>query len=268
MPVSNDAWMKIFEDYLMQHDFGSCPAKLTANMIKDSTQHFQKTSDREVRLIAKMDSREDLPQVLRDKGLFVLPTKNGEYILVKGEGFYDLQPVSEIEPFTSTLGFELKSAKVGTSEMQHLDFAFNTGLLNHFLELSEPLFLQIRGRKYTPEFSFRVGRFHITAASVQTEVDAGYEGRDFLVLVEAKGSSQNNFIIRQLYYPFRQWYINTQKEVRTLFFSFNSKTQTQSFWEYEFIDKKDYNSIRLVKSASYKIHEPAPTFDRNALSRS
>jgi hypothetical protein len=204
-----------------------------------------------------MDSREDLPQVLRDKGLFILPIKNGEYILVKGEGYHDLQPPSEIETFTSTLDFELKSAKVGDSEMQHIDYAFNIGLLNHFLEFSDPLYLQIRGRKRTPAFTLQVGPFNITTTSVQTEVDAGYEGRNGLVLVEAKSSSQNDFIIRQLYYPFRQWDINTQKNIRSLFFSFDSKTETQYFWEYEFTDKNNYNSIRLVKCASYQIHESA-----------
>lgn len=256
MPVSNIAWNKIFEDYFMQHNFESSPALLTANMIKQSTQHFSRTSDKEVRILAKMDSREDLPQVLRDKGLFILPIKNGEYILVKGEGYHDLRVPPESEIFISTLDFELKSAKVGASEMQHLDYAFNTGLLNHFLGISDPLYLQIRGRKYTPEFVFQVGPFNITTTSVQTEVDAGYEGRNVLILVEAKGRNQNNFIIRQLYYPFRQWQINTQKKVRSLFFSFDSHAQTQCFWEYEFAEKNDYNSLRLVKCASYQIHEP------------
>ena len=255
MATSELAWRKIFEDYLMQHNFDASPAELTADMIKQATQGFSKTSDREPRLIMKIDSREDLPEVLSDNGLFVLPVKNGEYVVVKGEGYFDLHPLPERQSFTSTLDFELKSAKVGSSEMQHLDYAFNTGLLHHFLELSEPLYLQIRGRKYTPEFTFCVGPFNITAASVQTEVDAGYEGRDLLILVEAKGSSQSNFINRQLYYPFRQWSIRTQKKVRSLFFSFDSKTKTQGFWEYEFTDENDYNSIRLVKAASYQVRD-------------
>ena len=237
MPARDAPWTKIFEDHFMQHDFESSPAILTADMIKQSTRHFSKTSDREVRVIAKLDSREDLPQILRDKGLFVLPIKNGEYILVKGEGYHDLQPAAETEIFTSTLDFELKSAKVGTSEMQHLDYAFNTGLLHHFLDLSDPLYLQIRGRKYTPEFTFRVGTFDITTASVQTEVDAGYEGRNVLILVEAKGSSQSNFIIRQLYYPFRQWHINTEKQIRSLFFSFDSQTHRLCFWSMSLLIK-------------------------------
>ena len=155
------------------------------------------------------------------------------------------------------LDFELKSAKVGGSEMQHLDYAFNTGLLHHFLEHVDPLYLQIRGRKYTPEFTFQVGAFSVTAKSVQTEVDAGYEGRDAIVLVEAKGPTQNNFIIRQLYYPYRQWRIRTQKAIRSLFFSFDSRAETYSIWEYEFADEADYNNIRLVKSASYHIQEPS-----------
>ena len=248
-------WKKIFEEYFMQHDFDASPANLTADMIKQATQGFSKTSDREVRVIMKIDCREDLPEVLRDNGLFVLPVKNGKYIVVKGEGYFDLDPLPESESFTSKLDFELRSAKVGTSEMQHLDYAFNTGLIHHFLDLSEPLYLQIRGRKYTPKFNFYVGPFNITAASVQTEVDAGYEGRDLLILVEAKGSSQSNVIIRQLYYPFRQWGIRTQKKVRSLFFSFDSKTKTQGFWEYEFTDENDYNSIRLVKTASYQVRD-------------
>ena len=190
MPARNAPWNKIFQDHLMQHDFEASPATLTADMIKQSIRHFSTTSDREVRVIAKMDSREDLPQVLRDKGLFMLPTKNGEYILVKGEGYHDIQPAREIEIFTSKLYFELKSAKVGNSEMQHLDYAFNTGLLHHFLGLSDPLYLQIRGRKYTPEFTFQVGPSNITTSSVQTEIDAGYEGRNLLVLVEAKARPQ------------------------------------------------------------------------------
>ena len=249
------AWNKIFDDFFREHDFESSPATLAAEMIKQSTRQFSKTADREVRILAKIDTRKDLPHVMRDRGLFILPTKNGEYILLKGEGFHDLSPPTSTQSFTSKLDFELKSAKVGHSEMQYLDYAFNTGLLHHFLELDVPLYLQIRGRKYTPPFRFRVGPFEVATASVQTEVDGGYEGRDVVVLVEAKGSSQDNFIIRQLYYPYRQWRIHTQKVIRLFFFSVDSKTETYSFWEYQFTDETDYNSIRLIKSASYRIIE-------------
>ena len=42
---------------------------------------------------------------------------------------------------------------------------------------------------------------NINVVSVQTEVDAGFEGRNKIALIEAKNSNTKNIIIRQLYYP-------------------------------------------------------------------
>jgi len=87
---------------------------------------------------------------------------------------------------------------------------------------------------------------------VQTEVDAGYEGKGKIVLVEAKNSTTDNTIIRQLYYPFCQWQHHTNKKVFTLFFE-KSKDDTYSIWQFEFKNKNNYNSIALVKSERFKI---------------
>jgi hypothetical protein len=66
------------------------------------------------------------------------------------------------------------------------DISFNTGLINHFANLKANVYLQIRGRKYTPLFTFKVGNFDLEVKSVQTEVDAGYEGEHIILLLEAK----------------------------------------------------------------------------------
>ena len=101
--------------------------------------------------------------------------------------------------------------------MQHLDFAYASSLIRTFMQ-DESLVLSIRGRKYTPEFDFSTKFYrNIKVKSVQTEVDNGFEGREKIVLVEAKNSLTQNVIIRQLYYPLRQWSVHTQKEVITLF---------------------------------------------------
>ncbi len=121
-----------------------------------------------------------------------------------------------------------------------------------FLE-DNTLVLTIRGRKYTPQFSFRVGRQLLTAESVQTEVDAGYEGKNQLALIEAKNSQTTNTIIRQLFYPFRQWSCHTKKTVKTLFFE--KRERFYSLWQFEFSDINDYNSIRLTKCCRYEIIE-------------
>jgi hypothetical protein len=115
------------------------------------------------------------------------------------------------------------------------------------------LVLTIRGRKYTPSIDFRVGSQSIHAESVQTEVDAGYEGENEVVLIEAKNSNANNTIIRQLYYPYRQWQAVTNKKVKTLFFEHGKNTDYYNIWEFAFEDPDDYTSIKLVKSARFKM---------------
>lgn len=62
-----------------------------------------------------------------------------------------------------------------------------------------------------------------------------------------------NVIIRQLYYPFRQWQGHTDKKVITLFFDKVHNDDVYSMWKFEFSDPKNYNSIRLVKSGKFRI---------------
>lgn len=113
------------------------------------------------------------------------------------------------------------------------------------------LVLTIRGRKFTPEFTFTIGKQQLKIKSVQTEVDAGYEGREQIVLVEAKNSNTTNTIIRQLFYPYKQWAQQTSKKVYLLFFE--KRNDQYHIWQYSFKNINDYNSIELTKSAKYQI---------------
>lgn len=248
----NKSWEKIFKEYnIFDHDFEKYPFNITAGQIKKACQDFTEVGQKEVRILCKQDSRKDRPKVFIERGLFLLPTKNGEYVIVKGEGYVDIPEIEKTqEMYVSKLDFPLDTSLVGNSEMQHLDFAYASSLIRSFMK-DESLVLTIRGRKYTPEFSFKVGTHRINVKSVQTEVDAGYEGRSQVVLVEAKSGSTKNVIIRQLYYPFRQWKVRTQKNVMTLFFQ--KSGDTYSIWNFQFNDIEDYNSIELAKSGRFRI---------------
>jgi hypothetical protein len=248
------AWAKIFEIYnLHDHDFEASPVSITATQIKLATKDFTTTGEREVRILCKQDTRNSRPQLFQEKGLFILPTRNGIYSIIKGEGYLDIPPINEtIEIYNSQLDFPLETTKVGNSEMQHLDFAYAASLIRTFLD-DKSLVLTIRGRKFTPNFSFFVGKHQIEAKSVQTEVDAGYEGREQVALIEAKATGHKNTIIRQLYYPFRQWQMHTTKKVVTVFFEkFDDK---YSLWEFQFMNPDDYNSIKLTRAQSFTIKE-------------
>jgi len=252
--ANSRSWKKIFDDYkILEHDFGKSPFPLSAEQIKRACQKFRETGEKEVRILCKQDSREDRPDIFIKNKLFLLPVKNGYYNIINGEGYVDIPEVKkEIVVYSSKLDFQLDTTKIGDSEMQHLDYAYAASLIRTFTN-DPSLVLTIRGRKYTPDFEFYVGKQLIKVSSVQTEVDAGYEGKNQIVLIEAKNFNAANVIIRQLYYPFRQWQEHTKKKVVTLFFDKNHGEDIYSIWQFEFEDTKNYNSIKLVKSGKYKI---------------
>lgn len=250
--ANNTSWEKIFEDNkILEHDFSKSPFYLSAKDIKKSVQNFENTAEKEVRILCKMDTRESVPEVMRERGLILLPVKNGYYVMVRGEGYVDIPDIEgKAEIYNTKLDFDLDTTKIGDSEMQHLDFAYASSLIRTFME-DPTLVLTIRGRKYTPQFSYKIGGQIIETQGVQTEVDAGYEGKDKIVLIEAKNSSTKNTIIRQLYYPYRQWSEHTKKKVFLLFFE--KRSDEYLIWQYEFKNMYNYDSIKLVKSKKYRI---------------
>lgn len=252
----SDSWAEIFKQLSIdKHNFDESPFEISATQIKGITSHFGAVHNTltEPRCLCKQDRREERPEVFKEKGLFILPIKNGFYKILKGDGYVDIPPI-ESEPieYESKLNFTLDTSKIGDSEMQYLDKAYASSIIRTFMN-DPSLVLTIRGRKYTPSIDFRVGSQSIHAESVQTEVDAGYEGENEVVLIEAKNSNANNTIIRQLYYPYRQWQAVTNKKVKTLFFEHDKNTDYYNIWEFTFENPDDYSSIKLVKSARFKM---------------
>jgi len=254
--ANSRSWEKIFNEYkILDHDFSKSPFPLSATQIKRACQEFKETSEKEVRVLCKQDSREDRPAIFQKHNLFMLPVKNGYYNIIKGEGYVDIPEIKkEVAFYSSKLDFQLDTAKIGDSEMQHLDYAYAASLIRTFMD-DQSLVLTIRGRKYTPDFDFLVGNQVIKVSSVQTEVDAGYEGKDQIVLIEAKSFRAKNVIIRQLYYPFRQWQGYTKKKVVLLFFNKDHSEGVYSIWQFEFEDPKIYDSIKLVRTGKFRIKE-------------
>lgn len=255
--LMDKAWNAIFDKFGMAgHDFSKSVLDITANCMKKACRGFQETGAREPRILCTQTTREMRPRVFKEKGLFILPVKNGEYVIVKGEGYVDIPPIEEpLKTYVSKLDFDLQTSKIGNSEMQHLDYAHAIGMVKDFVG-DESLVMTIRGRKYTPQFKFKAGGFDIEAKGVQTEVDSGYEGKKRVILVEAKNASTSNTIIRQLYYPYRQWRERMKKyaakSTSVVFFERNSEGE-YCFWEFAFEDEDDYNSIYLVKSLAYSM---------------
>jgi len=246
------SWEKIFSSLkINHHNFEKEPFILTAKEIKSSCKELVEDGITEPRILCKQDSRESRPKIFIDNKLFILPIKNGTYAILKGEGYVNIpEIVSDPLDHQSILDFTLETTKIGDSEMQHLDFAYASSIIRTFTK-DPSLVLTIRGRKYTPEFSFKVSTYEISIKSVQTEVDAGYEGKNSVVLIEAKNSRTSNEIIRQLYYPYRQWQERTKKKVTTIFFE--RRGDLYYLWQFGFEDLYNYNSIKLLNSSRFRI---------------
>ncbi|MDR0927997.1 MAG: hypothetical protein LBO69_09595, partial [Ignavibacteria bacterium] len=152
--MNSNSWQAIFDKYnIAKHNFKEKPFVITAQMIKEATSHFAKTNEKEVRILCKQDGRDDRPDVFKENSLFILPTKNGTFAIVKGEGYIDIPEITtDAKIYSSKLDFELETSKIGNSEMQYLDFAYASSLVRTFLN-DTSLVLTIRGRHYTPPFS-------------------------------------------------------------------------------------------------------------------
>ncbi len=265
MSANSPPWQAIFDYYkIHDHDFDESPFPISAKEIQKACEEFfGKSSKTEARILCKQDSREDRPDVFKEKGLFILPTINKYYNIIKGEGYIDIENIeSEVKEYSAKLDFELVTSKIGDSEMQYLDYAYAASLIRSFVN-DDSLIQTIRGRKFTPEFKFEVNGHLMNSKGVQTEIDAGYEGKEQVVLVEAKNNlkeNKKNIIIRQLYYPYLQWGHHSKKKVISLLFTKEGKGENviYSIRQYEFDranNKKisDYNSIELVRAEKFRI---------------
>lgn len=212
-------------------------------------------SGREPRLMMKFDHSFQLPPALRAEGKFILPLRNGLYAILKGQGYHRPEPCPPPLEFPRRNTFHLETSESGVSEMQHLDLAFNTGLFAEFT--GQPvLYPTLRGRKYSPAFSFTVGPHRLDVESVQIEIDQGYEGPDCIIVVEAKIGECEDFHLRQLYYPYRAWRERSAKHVRPVFFTFEPGSGLYRFREYAFDPDEVYQAPRLVKAAAYRLVDP------------
>jgi hypothetical protein len=110
----------------------------------------------------------------------------------------------------------------------------------------------------TKEFDFKVRNslnqniYHnISVSGSQCEIDAGFESSDYLLILEAKNYKVKDFLVRQLYYPYRLWKNKTQKEVIPILMTYQNSEF--SFFIFTFEDEYNYNSIRLLEQKNYII---------------
>ena len=113
----------------------------------------------------------------------------------------------------------------------------------------------VNGRMSSSIFDFYIlnsknkSKIKVDVTNSQLEIDGGFEGAHSLVLLEAKNSLSDDFLVRQLYYPFRLWRSLVSKDVKPVFMTYSNSIF--SLYEYNFKDPDDYNSLELIKHKNY-----------------
>lgn len=207
--------------------------------------------------MTKFDHRSQLPKIFRENNLSILPTSRGFYEIGTFDTFHDFdKDDAGIASFAFPTHLESLDYQNITSESIAVNCAFVSGILHDFTG-EEELLPTVCGRMSSSLFDFRIraasSYLNIQVDNSQIEIDAGYEGRASLCLIEAKNYISDDFLIRQLYYPYRLWRSRIKKPIRPIFLTYSNGIF--HLREYQFTDDYFYNSIRLLAHKKYTLQK-------------
>lgn len=250
---NNEAWSILFDKYDIKRKIEEDGFfRISADRIKEY---------REPRLMAKFDHAKNRPRLFSENNLSILPVSRGMYEISRFNAYHCFEEqTSPIEK--AVLPEHLRTLTAGGvfSEAVALNCAAASGIIADFTG-EEDLVPTVSGRMGSGTFSFRIGNTvgggtrTVAVDNAQIEIDAAYEGRRSLVLFEAKTDLSDDFLVRQLYYPFRAWRNRAGKDVRTVFLVYSDGVYRM--FEYAFDTPERYDSLRLVQQKKYSVEDAA-----------
>lgn len=250
--TANDAWQKLIDKY-----------DIINRIAIDGVYHIKASEIKEFkepRLMAKWDCTAALPSVFKSNKLNILPDSRNSYVLG------DFLLYEEIPELTETVNkmdyvelpeYETININNISSESNAINVLILSGILDDFLE-DEGTVETFNGRMGTGEFEFvvntvRGNKQKITVKNAQCEIDGGFENENNVIIMEAKNVLNEDFHIRQLYYPYRLWRNKVSKPIRLIFSIYTN--MIFRLFEYRFDDENDYSSIKLVKTKNYSLQD-------------
>ena len=247
MGLNDTAWENLFDKYHILSEINrNGQFIISANQIKEF---------REPRLMTKFDHKVNLPTIFAANNLSILPITRGDYIISSFSAYKEFdEPSTDVQKISIPAHIQSLMPQFLVSEAIALNCANACGILNDFLEDDE-LVPTVSGRMSSGGFRFDIdtafGPKCITVNNSQIEIDAAYEGIHYLSLFEAKRDLSDDFLIRQLYYPFRVWSGRVTKTVKPVFLIFSNGVF--NLYQYQFDNPQNYNSLHLVKQKNYVI---------------
>lgn len=255
--LNDAAWEQLFLKYdILNQIDATGQFEISAAQIKEY---------REPRLMAKFDHAINLPEIFSSNRLAILPITRGDYVISHFDAYHKFEegsaPISRV-PLPSYIQ-SLDASNI-PSEAIALNCAAAAGIVADFLH-DEDLVATVSGRMGSGAFRFNITNLKsrapcfVMVKNSQIEIDAAYEGAKCLALFEAKRDLSEDFLVRQLYYPFRVWQRRVTKTVRPLFLVYSNGIYR--LYEYQFQAPGNYNSLVLVQQKNYSVEDTLITID-------
>lgn len=247
MGLNDSAWESLFDKYnILDAVRNQGEFVISASQIKEF---------REPRLMTKFDHKVNLPSIFARNNLAILPVTRGDYVISSFSAYKEFEsPSDEVQRISIPAHIQSLMPQFLVSEAIALNCANACDILSDFLEDDE-LVSTVSGRMSSGEFNFNIdtasGTKSIAVNNSQIEIDAAYEGIQYLSLFEAKRDLSDDFLVRQLYYPYRVWSNRVTKPVKPVFLIFSNGVF--NLYQYQFSDPQSYNSLQLVKQKNYVI---------------
>ena len=248
---NSEAWQELFRNYDILNQI---EAKGRFEISADQIRKY-----REPRIMTKFDHKINLPVIFSKNELAILPVTRGDYVIAHFDAYHRLEQ-NAAKPIRASLPENIQSLDCNNiqSEAIALSCAYAAGIIADFLK-DASVIPTISGRMGTGIFSFNIKGTQgkplqpVKISNAQMEIDAAYEGHSCLAIFEAKRELSEDFIVRQIYYPFRVWKTRITKTIRPIFFTYSNNIF--SLYEYTFDEPESYSSIRLVRHENYSIED-------------
>lgn len=221
--------------------------------------------EREPRLMAKFDHTINLPPIFAKNGLSILPITRGDYAIAHFDAYHSFEPISsEINRVSMPAYIQSINSSNIPSEAIALNCAIATGIIADFTGDID-IIPTVSGRMGSGDFDFNIRdtltdkQLTVDVSNSQIEIDAAYEGVNYLSLLEAKRDISEDFLVRQLYYPYRVWQSRVTKPVKPIFLVYSNGIY--HLYEYRFTNPNEYSSVELVKQKNYSIEDTEITIE-------
>jgi hypothetical protein len=253
-PKNDEAWSTIFDKLQVLNKIES------QGSFEISAEQIKTIGKREPRLMAKIESINTEPKIFRENKLCIMPCKSrGNYTIGHYDAFlnvdYENATVKMVE---NPKRFDMLNPYDMSKEPSVILAAKNYGILDKIA--GEEVMMTDFGRESTEPFTYHINDLtgkdphQISVDKSQLEMDGVFESDSYIINIEAKMGLREDFLARQLYYPYRLIQGKTNKEIINAFITHSiGSTYVHAF---KIKDVNDYNSFETIGNYRFDYYEP------------